>query len=306
MGKQILRGIKQSWSGGEYYTNENNNESSIAMIDEKDPNAPLIGKTSFIEEYFIRSTGKSMKETFCFSSISYLGFSFILSIIQFIFFIYSTISLFYFGWETQYSQESDEFGFSILCLSHILIIIAILLYIIGLVRRKHLLLIPNIILHLSFIILSFFIAIYTLILIVGGISINVNILIRKIDHNSGSLSSVMQNSDNIDIGKKIGNLKPLLYITFGTIIVMFIFQLLYFNILRKCFIIIRNANMKIFNDSKALTEISDMNVSTNSNNEISSCSILAEESLKHNSTIKSSTPISMYTIFTILQFTGSI
>uniref|UniRef100_A0A913HD88 MARVEL domain-containing protein n=1 Tax=Strongyloides stercoralis TaxID=6248 RepID=A0A913HD88_STRER len=292
MKNQLLHGIIHRWSG-EYYTNENNNGTSIAMIDEKDPNVPLIGKTSLIEEYFTRIIEKPMKETFCFSSISYLGFSFILSILQFIFFIYSTISLFYFGLEIQYTQEADEFGFSILCLSHILIIIAILLYIVGLVRRKHLLLIPNIILHLSFIILTFFIAIYIFILIIGGISINVNILIRKIDHNAGSLSSIMHDSDNIDIGKKVGNFKTILYLTFGIAIIFFIFQFFYFNILRRCFIIIRNANIKIFNDSKALTEVSDMNISTNSNNEHSSCSIQVEESLRNNSTLKSPTPISM-------------
>uniref|UniRef100_A0A0N5BXA5 MARVEL domain-containing protein n=1 Tax=Strongyloides papillosus TaxID=174720 RepID=A0A0N5BXA5_STREA len=292
MKKQIFRGVLCRWSD-EYYTNENKNESSIAMIDEKDPNFPLIEKTSFIEEYIIRSTGKSMKETFCFSSISYLGFSFILSIIQLACFIYSTFSLLYFGLETQYSQESDEFGFSILCLSHILTIIAILLYLIGLIKRKHLLLIPNIILHLSFLILTFFVAIYCLILIIGGISININILIRKIDHNVGSLSSIMQNSDSIDVGKKLGNFKLILYIIFCIVVVCFNFQILYFCILRKCFAIVRNGNVKLFNDSKALTEVSDMNVSSNSNKELSSISISGNGSLKNSFIPKPSTPTSM-------------
>uniref|UniRef100_A0A0N5A1I9 DUF996 domain-containing protein n=1 Tax=Parastrongyloides trichosuri TaxID=131310 RepID=A0A0N5A1I9_PARTI len=247
-----ITSILSKWGKNEYYTNENNNDSILAMIDDKNPSVPLIENSSFKEKYLMEDNKKEeIAESFCFSKISYLGFSFLISSLQLIFLLYTLTSLIYYGLQTNHAKEADEFGYSLFLLANFLSLIAIILYFIGLVKRKHLILIPNIILHLSIIIITFFVAIYFMILIFGGISININVLIRTVDHDAGSTGTIMQNkSDNIVVGRRLGNFIPLMYIGFFSMVTIFVIECLYLFVIKKCFEIIRINNLKTFVNSK--------------------------------------------------------
>uniref|UniRef100_A0AC35TJ23 MARVEL domain-containing protein n=1 Tax=Rhabditophanes sp. KR3021 TaxID=114890 RepID=A0AC35TJ23_9BILA len=209
-------------------------------------------------------------ERFCFNKIPYLASTLIISILEFLWCAYYTCSLFYWGFENEYSKENDEWGFVFLVVANVFAFIGIAIYIVGVLKKLQYLLIPNMIVHIALIIVILFVLGYELLFLIGGASINFNITLRQ---KSLSGPPSHEDSDQIDLGKKVGSLAPLFAVLFVVTLGCLALASLYlYSLLCTFRIIDAHANNILLERDSEITNSSGMNTSCETK-ELSSVSI---------------------------------